>query len=148
MQGEQPKSSTSTVKIDILDENDNPPKFLRLFSVKVPENLEVGSFVLRVTSSDEDVGANAIASYTLTSDGDGMFSIDAASGNITLRKPLDAEKVSSYTLLVLATDSAHSVKGNIEVKVTDVNDKTPVIEQPYSFDFPEKSGVGEIVGQV
>ena len=127
--------------------NDNPPIFTRQFSIKVPENLAVGSFVLQVTSSDADIGDNALATYSLSST-DGTFRIDATSGNITLHRPLDAEVRDSYTLRVTASDGDHDIQGNVEIEISDVNDNEPVIHQPYSFNFPEQQPVGSFVGRL
>ncbi|XP_053399963.1 cadherin-related tumor suppressor-like [Mercenaria mercenaria] len=140
------KNSTASVRITVLDVNDESPAFTRQFRVKIPENIEVGSFVLRVTSSDKDIGQNAIATYSLTDDAGGIFSIESVSGNITLQMPLDAEQTSSYRLRVSATDGAHAVEGNVEIDVNDVNDNSPVLTQPFSFDFEEMLQPGSLVG--
>lgn len=139
-------STTASVRITVLDVNDNPPAFTRQFRTEIPENMEVGSFVLRVTSSDKDIGENAIATYSLTDDAEGTFKIEPVSGNITLLRPLNAEVKSSYWLRVLATDGAHDVQGNVQVDVSDVNDNAPVILEPYSFNFPEMMPSGSSVG--
>ena len=127
--------------------NDNSPYFSRQFSIKIPENMGVGSFVLQVTTSDADIGANADVQYSLA-DSHGTFSIDAKSGNITLERPLDAETNKSYTVRVTASDGAHDIHGNVEIEVSDVNDNSPVLQPPFSFDFPEKQPVGSVVGQL
>ena len=147
-QGVQNLSSTASVRVNVLDANDNSPAFERQFRVKIPENMEVGSFVIRVTSTDKDIGVNAIAQYSFTDDADGTFTIELNSGNITLNKPLDAEKNHSYNLRVSATDDANVVRGNVEVEINDVNDNSPVIVEPYNFDFPEMSPVGSFIGQL
>ncbi|KAL4230607.1 Protocadherin Fat 4 [Mactra antiquata] len=144
--GNQPLSSTASIRITILDVNDESPKFTHQFRIKIPENTAVGSFVLRVTSSDNDIGENAIATYSLTEDTDGIFGIEPASGNITLLKPLNAEVTSSYNLKVAVTDNAHVYWGNVEVDVSDVNDNSPVLIEPLTFDFEEMLPIGSEVG--
>jgi len=146
-QGSPSLSSTSSVRVTILDVNDEPPK-TKQFRVKIPEDMEIGSFVLRVTSSDKDIGNNAIAVYNLTDDANGTFAIDGPSGNITLRKRLDAETKNSYPLRVSVTDYAHDVHGNVQVDIMDVNDNSPVILPPYSFNFNEQMPVDSLVGRV
>ncbi len=61
--------------VTVIDKNDQPPKFTHIFSARVPESAPVGSFVVRVTSTDADVGINAIASYSLTGDTNGRYEI-------------------------------------------------------------------------
>lgn len=139
-------SSTASVRITISDVNDESPAFTRQFRVKIPENTAVGSFVLRVTSSDKDIGENAIATYSLPEDGHGIFGIEPVSGNITLLKPLNAENSSRYRLKVEVTDNAHVIRGNVEVDISDVNDNSPVLTEPLAFDFEEMMPIGTYVG--
>lgn len=108
--------------------------------------MEVGSFVLRVTSTDKDIGENAVAKYSFTDDANGTFMIEPNSGNITLLKTLDAERNASYRLRVKATDGAHDINTNVQVDITDVNDNSPVIQRPFSFNFPEMMPAGSVVG--
>lgn len=77
-------TGTATVLVTVLDKNDNPPRFTRLFSVNVTENAEIGSFVIKVTSVDQDVGENANATYSFTENPGEKFKIDAISGNVTV----------------------------------------------------------------
>lgn len=53
-----PKSSSATVAVKILDRNDNYPEFTKTFyEVAVPENCEVGTTVAWVQALDEDSGS-------------------------------------------------------------------------------------------
>ena len=146
LQGTASLSSTSSVQITILDENDESPAFTRIFTTEIPESMEVGTFVIQVTTVDDDIGDNAIATYSLFDDASGTFLIEPVSGNITLLRPLNAELISSYRLRVSATDGSHDVQGNVQIDITDVNDNSPVIQLPVSFDFPEMMPVGSTVG--
>ena len=48
---------TAVVRINIVDENDNPPEFRQdLYEVDVPENQQVGTSILKVTATDADTG--------------------------------------------------------------------------------------------
>lgn len=83
-QGVPQLTGTATVLVTVLDKNDNPPRFTRLFSVNVTENAEIGSFVIRVTSSDQDIGENANATYSFTENPGEKFKIDPITGNVTV----------------------------------------------------------------
>jgi protocadherin Fat 4 len=45
-QGHPQLTGSATVVVTVLDKNDNPPRFTRLFSVNVTENAEPGTFVI------------------------------------------------------------------------------------------------------
>ena len=64
-------TGVTVVDITVLDKNDQPPKFTHIFSAKIPESAPIGSFVVRVTSTDADVGVNALPTYSLMDDNDG-----------------------------------------------------------------------------
>lgn len=64
--GLPPNYARATVKITVLDENDNSPVFGRVYySLEVPENQEsVALFTLRAT--DQDSGESAEITYKIT----------------------------------------------------------------------------------
>lgn len=140
---------TSTVIVTVLDKNDNPPRFTRLFSVNVTENAEIGSFVIRVTSSDLDSGPNANATYNFVENPGQKFLIDPISGNVTVARPLDRELQDEYILKVAATDGAWRSETPLTITIQDQNDNAPEFEYSYySFNFPELQQKNSFVGQV
>ncbi|OTF73474.1 hypothetical protein BLA29_011442, partial [Euroglyphus maynei] len=57
-------SSTVNVYIKVEDINDNQPMFTKFYyNVSIPENLMVGSSVLRVEAYDPDSGSNSRLQY-------------------------------------------------------------------------------------
>lgn len=148
-QGLPQQTGTTSVLVKILDKNDNPPRFTRLFSVNVTENAEVGTFVIRVTSSDLDSGENANATYSFTENPGNKFSIDAISGNVTVMGHLDREQQDEYVLKVTAFDGAWRAETPITITIQDQNDNAPEFEHSYySFNFPELQPGVSLVGQV
>lgn len=142
-------SGTSTVIITVLDKNDNPPRFTRLFSVNVTENAEIGSFVIRVTSSDLDTGSNANATYSFVENIGNKFIIDPISGNVTVAGSLDREIQDEYILKVAAIDGAWRSETALTITIQDQNDNAPEFEYSYySFNFPEMQFKNSFVGQV
>lgn len=99
-QGQPRLTGTAMVIVTVLDKNDNPPRFTRLYSVNVTENAEIGTFVIRITSSDMDIGPNANVTYICTDNPGKKFSIDAISGNVTVAGYLDREEQDEYLLKV------------------------------------------------
>lgn len=99
-QGQVSLTGTATVLVTVLDKNDNPPQFTRLFSVNVTENAEIGTFVIKITSSDRDIGQNANVTYSFTDNPGRKFAIDPLSGNVTVDGHLDREEQDEYLLKV------------------------------------------------
>lgn len=148
-QGRPSRTGQATVLLTILDKNDNPPRFTRLFSVNVTENAEIGSFVIRVTSSDQDMGANANATYSFTDNPGEKFAIDAVSGNVTVAGHLDREQQDEYVLTMAAVDGAWHAETPLTITIQDQNDNAPEFEHSYySFNFLELQRPVAVVGQV
>ncbi|XP_061398166.1 cadherin-related tumor suppressor, partial [Musca vetustissima] len=148
-QGMPQLSGSATVVINLLDKNDNPPKFTRLFSVNVTENAEIGSFVIQVTSMDLDQGINANALYTLTENPGEKFRLDSLSGNITVAGHIDREEQDEYILKITASDGAWRSDTPITITIQDQNDNAPEFDHTfYSFNFPELQRSVAFVGQV
>ncbi|XP_059821083.1 protocadherin Fat 4 [Hypanus sabinus] len=146
--GKSSRSSSCHVIINVLDENDNAPRFSQIFSAQVPENAAIGYTVTRVTTSDEDTGINAVSRYSIT-DVNLPFSINPKTGDITVRRPLNREDTDHYTVKVYAHDSGWTVNTDITIFVTDVNDNAPRFAYPsYLIDFPELTEIGSRVTQV
>ncbi|XP_024906692.1 protocadherin Fat 4 [Pteropus alecto] len=144
-----PSQSTSVkVIINILDENDNAPKFSQIFSAHVPENSPLGYTVTRVTTSDEDVGVNAVSRYSII-DRSLPFTINPSTGDIVISRPLNREDTDRYRIRVSAHDSGWTVSTDVTIFVTDVNDNAPRFSRPsYYLDCPELSEIGSKVTQV
>ncbi|XP_035916489.1 cadherin-related tumor suppressor [Anopheles stephensi] len=148
-QGVPQLTGSATVLVNVLDKNDNPPKFTRLFSVNVTENAEIGQFVIKITSSDSDIGINANATYIFTENLGSKFSIDSTTGNVTVAGHLDREQQDEYILKVAAVDGAWRTETPLTITIQDQNDNAPEFEHSYySFNFRELQKAITFVGQV
>ncbi|XP_054424560.1 protocadherin alpha-6-like [Pteronotus mesoamericanus] len=123
------------VLVTVLDVNDNAPSFPQSeYEVRIFENSDNGTVVIRLNASDADEGSNQEIFYSFNSlvppvviD---QFSMDSNTGELTIRKTLDFEKVNSYKFRIDATDRGHPpMVGHctVLVKVLDVNDNVPQI---------------------
>ena len=95
-------------------------------NVSVEENTLPGTNIFQVRATDADYGNNSVITYSLLpSENAGKFSIDAASGNITVVGDLNRENTSVITLGINATDGTFTVTSELFVFITDVNDNKP-----------------------
>ena len=125
------KSSTATVVINVLDQNDEKPVFDKeLYVGEVSEDASPGTLVVRVTVTDGDVAPNnKISLYIIEGDPTGRFGIHDKFGEIWVKRELDHETKSSYELVVLATDGAFVSQSRVAIAILDVNDNAPVCDQ-------------------
>ncbi|XP_039987657.1 protocadherin-16 [Xiphias gladius] len=148
-----PNYAKATVRIRVLDENDNVPVFGRLYySIEVPENLDaLPLFTLRAT--DPDAGDSGEKNYRITAgDPSGDFHLDRRSGVLSTSRPLDREKRAGYTLTVTAQDQGHpplSSTTTVELIVLDINDHSPQFQSSsYTADVSEDVPIGSLVLEV
>ncbi|XP_028633743.1 protocadherin beta-18 [Grammomys surdaster] len=128
--GSPPRSGTATIRILVMDVNDNAPQFPQeVYEIQAPENSPVGLIVIKVTGEDVDSGVNAEISYSFfdaSEDIRATFQINPFSGEISLRALLDYEFITSYKLNVQAVDGGGlSARCTVLVRVLDINDNPP-----------------------
>ncbi|XP_065068670.1 protocadherin Fat 4-like isoform X2 [Rhopilema esculentum] len=147
-------SASTTVIVNINDENDNRPIFSQTtYIVSVPENTAVSSFIILVQASDLDIGSNSAITYSIfnsgLNDSSLFFSINSSTGAISLAKPLDYEQDRVHHFVVVANDAgAVQLRGHasVEVRVIDSNDNAPYfVPSVYSATIPEAINVDNVV---
>ncbi|NXG06705.1 PCDGA protein, partial [Sakesphorus luctuosus] len=128
--GDPARTGTARVRVTVVDANDNAPVFSQEeYTVRVPEDVPVGSTVVTVTATDPDEGKYGTVKYSLkkiTEKASNILQLNSETGAITLVRSLDFEEGDSYELEVQAHDGAglfDTVK--VEITVTDVNDNVP-----------------------
>lgn len=123
------------VNVYITDVNDNPPKFLRApYKVQISEGSSAGAQVVRMYTSDADEGLNGDVYYSIVAGNEeGRFTIDEATGQISLERKLDRETTARYSLTVVAHDAGFSERlsssATVFVDVLDENDNAPEFTQ-------------------
>ncbi|XP_036081067.1 protocadherin beta-11-like [Rousettus aegyptiacus] len=143
--GSPPRSGTASVRVVVVDINDNSPEFEQQFyEVKIPENSVLGSLVVTVSARDLDSGKNGEISYTFSHASEDIrktFEINQKSGDISLTSSLDFETIESYSIIIQATDGGGLFgKSTVRIQVMDVNDNTPeVIVSSITSPIPENS---------
>ncbi|CAL2038030.1 unnamed protein product [Caenorhabditis brenneri] len=132
-------SATSRVVIHVEDINDNTPEFeLPGYFVKIPENLKIGSKILKIHAQDKDEGSRLLYFLDSGSTVAAPFKIDVATGWITVAGKIDREETSEWRITVEVTDGERNSSVVVEIEVEDVNDNTPkILNQNLDVYIPE-----------
>ncbi|CAG00464.1 unnamed protein product, partial [Tetraodon nigroviridis] len=147
-------STQVNLTILVLDVNDNAPVFQRRdYGVTVPEDVAVGTEVLRVLATSVDIGLNAEISYRIRSGNElGKFNIDTNLGSIFVADDLDFEVCKDYYLTIEAWDGGNPPLSSatvVTIDLMDVNDNAPTFSQDiYNVLVSEDASVGQMVTRV
>lgn len=102
--GSPPHSSSASVFVEVLDQNDSPPQFsTAVYNYTILENNEPNALVGTVLATDADVGENAALSFALEGPTRHLFWIDAM-GRLFARSSLNREQRAVHQLAVVASD--------------------------------------------
>ncbi|KAJ0070269.1 hypothetical protein NL108_007605 [Boleophthalmus pectinirostris] len=107
-------SSTSTIRIKVVDQNDNAPYFTYPILVNdsadigLPFNAPAGYLALRLAAFDEDEGVNSELSYQIVQGDPKLFTINKNNGEIALKQYLTAEIGDVLEMQIKVTDSGRS----------------------------------------
>lgn len=158
-----PLTTVASVKIQLLDENDNVPKFPVVEYLEfVGENEPVGSTVFAARATDMDLGVYGTVSYSIETaaasgftdieDSWKLFKVDSATGVVTTDALFDYETRSRYAFTLTATDVgglATRVKVRVEIESKD-EFHPQFTERTYKFsinhyDLPTGFIIGHVV---
>ncbi|XP_018375495.1 PREDICTED: cadherin-23 [Trachymyrmex cornetzi] len=145
------------LKICVTDYNDNPPLFIspqHNTTIRVPENITIGSPIIQIEAKDADTGLNGDVHYRLKQDLAGhwkTFRIDEKTGVISLKLPLDRETQKLYEIRIeaydLGTPTPLSSDLDLIIYVRNINDFEPQFSvSVFNVNFTEEQPPGlEIV---
>ncbi|XP_061643126.1 protocadherin-19 isoform X4 [Phyllopteryx taeniolatus] len=103
-------SSNATVRIVVLDVNDNtpvmtnPPLVNGTAEVSIPRNAGAGYMVTRVKADDYDEGENGRLTYTISEGDRAFFEIDQVNGEVHSTRMFSENAKSTYEITVVARD--------------------------------------------
>ncbi|XP_058263985.1 protocadherin alpha-3-like [Hemibagrus wyckioides] len=155
--GKPPKSGSLEITIDVLDINDNIPVFTKdSYSLKLSENVPIGTTVVQVNATDTDDGVNGevffIFGHDVDSDLRKLFDLDPVTGEIVVKGQIDFEEKDHYEIDIQASDKAIApltADKSILIQIVDVNDNAPEIEvTSFSSTVPEDTKLGTTVALI
>ncbi|KAM6933328.1 protocadherin Fat 4-like [Xenentodon cancila] len=146
--------SSVRVYFSVLDVNDNPPVFSQEnLSALLLENTPIGTCFLSLNVSDKDDGENGEVKLTVVSgDEAGLFFIQSTS--LCLKRELDRERQSAFSLTVMANDCVQPVSlqltstARVSVSVEDVNDNAPLFVSAHTVYVAEDAALHSVVTTV
>lgn len=123
-------SSTTTVTVEVMDENDNSPEFTQTHSkISVIETTPINKELIQFRATDADLGVNSEVVFSISAGNrKDTFHVDPSSGMLYLHKPLDYEELSAYQLNITASDNGNprlSTTILFAIAVEDANDNPP-----------------------
>ncbi|RUS92056.1 hypothetical protein EGW08_000269, partial [Elysia chlorotica] len=152
--GSPPLAVRDTLSVEVEDVNDFAPRFSQpVRRASLAEN-SPNNFVLRLEAADRDLGDNGRVRYslgTVSSLVATFIRVDALTGELTTRKPLDRELTDRLDFPVVASDMgdpAMSSTARVLITVLDQNDNFPRVPLGYSLALAENRRPGALVGQI
>ncbi|XP_025106932.1 cadherin EGF LAG seven-pass G-type receptor 2-like isoform X2 [Pomacea canaliculata] len=154
--GVNPQRETANILVQVLDVNDNAPKFIATqYEGLVKENCPVDTSIIQVQAVDSDSGQNKELTYRILSSDSNVtlpLAIDSQTGLIRTRAQIDRETQSVYNFQVIATDNGTpklSASTSVTISVQDVNDNAPVFQlRSYDAAVSEEATIGQEVIRV
>ncbi|XP_033922543.1 protocadherin gamma-A12 isoform X3 [Melopsittacus undulatus] len=149
--GEPARTGTARIRVAVLDANDNAPVFSQEeYTVRVPEDVPVGSVLVALMATDADEGLNGHVKYIFHKISDRaseLFHLDSERGTISLKEGLDFEEISSHEMEIQAHDGGGLFDtANVVITVTDVNDNAPELTMSSSLnEISENAPLGTVV---
>ena len=140
-------SDTIDVTINVTNVNEEPVFATNTATLEVPENTAADMAIGEAFPEATDPDAGDSLTYSLGGDDKDSFDFDAATRQIKTKAALDYEDKSSYSVMVIATDSG-DLTGTIDVtiNVTDVNEAPMFAEATAARSIDENSPEGTPVG--
>uniref|UniRef100_A0A3B3HHW4 Cadherin domain-containing protein n=1 Tax=Oryzias latipes TaxID=8090 RepID=A0A3B3HHW4_ORYLA len=141
--GSPPLSSNVTVKIQIQDQNDNPPQVLypvqtagSVVAEMVPRSADVGYLVTKVVAVDVDSGQNAWLSYKLQKATDrALFEVGSQNGEIRTVRQVTEKDLLKQRLTVIVEDNGQPPRSATVIVNVAVADSFPEVLSEFT-DFP------------
>uniref|UniRef100_A0A8C5A437 Protocadherin b n=1 Tax=Gadus morhua TaxID=8049 RepID=A0A8C5A437_GADMO len=163
--GSPPLSDNETMTLELLDVNDNVPRFPQSFyTIRVMENNAPGALLDTLTAYDPDLHENQYLVYFIiereiaNTSMSMLFSISPENGKLYALKTFDHEIEKEFLFHIEARDSGVpplSSNVTVHIIIVDQNDNTPVIVSPWRAHgsvveekIPRSTDKGSLVSKV
>ncbi|CDS40649.1 fat cadherin tumor suppressor [Echinococcus multilocularis] len=150
-------TSVAYLTVDVIDLNDTPPEWKLIenstddppsVEIHVPENYLPTDPIFTFSIVDKDTSSNdALLKFYQIGESVQEFTI-SSSGNVYIRRPLDAESTQTHILQVKAFDGLHETSHpfTLIIHVDDVNDNSPICHNPDRVvNVPESASNGTVL---
>ncbi|XP_066525484.1 protocadherin gamma-A11-like [Hoplias malabaricus] len=146
-------SSNVSVKVFILDQNDNAPVILSPVSAngsaegleEVPRNVNAGHLVTKVRAYDADIGYNGWLLFSLQEVSDhSLFGLERYTGQIRTLRPFTETDEAQHKLLVLVKDNGNvslSATATVLIKIVEPKEAFAASDVPNAVKDEEDSDV-------
>ncbi|XP_066435110.1 cadherin-17 [Eleutherodactylus coqui] len=128
-------SSTTYLKIRVTDVDERPAFTNSIFQAQVPENITIGTFLIKINASDPE---GKDIRFSLKGDTFNWLRIDEVTGEIFSKAILDREQANTYPVEVIVAEKHNSAKSSsvyFHLYLNDVNDNYPQLAKNYFNDF-------------
>ncbi|XP_017769468.1 PREDICTED: fat-like cadherin-related tumor suppressor homolog isoform X4 [Nicrophorus vespilloides] len=148
------RSGFLTVRVKVMDENDNSPKFhLREYKGSIQSNYNIGTPFIRVRATDADEGRSAKLEYSIydekSSGVTDIFAIDANTGSINLVQKAGKYEGQVFQFFVRATDNGKPQRHSdvpVNILIMGPKDRPPIFERKDDkFFVSENSPTGNVI---
>ncbi|XP_061774732.1 protocadherin Fat 3a isoform X2 [Nerophis ophidion] len=150
-------ASYCTVRVTLLDDNDNTPHFgATEYRASVKSDVATGFFVIQIQASDPDDGTNAKVTYSLYSEAQvpvaDILEIDPENGWMVTKGSFSHLRNSVLSFFVKAVDSGNPVRHSLVSVYIHVLSPDGIIpsfgQHKYLFSISEDTPIGYAIGMV
>ena len=122
-------TDTASVRVIVLDENDNAPEFTNFpHNIEYREDVTQAENITRISANDADAGSNAELVFSIVNNE--LLHIDPSTGDVFVLPGLDREEQEVHIVSVLVTDKGRvpkSYQDDFTLTLLDINDNSPVL---------------------
>ncbi|GMR42912.1 hypothetical protein PMAYCL1PPCAC_13107, partial [Pristionchus mayeri] len=150
-------NSSTSITVEVLDENDNAPRFEPLNPIVITEEMQRGGIIQRLIASDSDQAENGSVSYRIVAGNDySVFNLDETTGALKFNEWSDAQLLSSssafsWKMVIVAEDGGRPARSamqtvHVQVASSSWRGAAPFFPLPvYNVFVLESAHVGMVV---